>query len=230
MSKENYKVLIADDEPDILELLKYNFEGSGYIVETAKNGKVAIELAETFNPDLIILDIMMPELDGIETCRLLRDNKKFKNTFIIFLTARSEEYSEVAAFQNGADDYLLKPIKPRALLSRVDAYFRRSAVKDDSVTDLIKIKDLIINRTSYQVSIEGKPPVVLPKKEFEVLYYLAKKAGRVFSREELLNKIWGTDVAVTPRTVDVHIRKIREKLGESYIRTIKGVGYKFDTE
>jgi len=230
MPTKNYKVLIADDEPDILELLKYNFESAGYLVETAKNGRIAIDVAEKSNPDLIILDIMMPELDGIETCRLLRENKKFKNTFIIFLTARSEEYSEVAAFQNGADDYLLKPIKPRALLSRVDAYFRRSAVKDDSVTDLIKIKDLIINRTSYQVSIEGKAPVVLPKKEFELIYYLAKKAGRVFSRDELLNKIWGTDVSVTPRTVDVHIRKIREKIGESYIKTIKGVGYKFEAE
>jgi two-component system alkaline phosphatase synthesis response regulator PhoP len=230
MSRENYKVLIADDEPDILELLKYNFESSGYVVETAKNGRLAIDLAQEFLPDLIIFDIMMPELDGIEACRLLRQNEKFKNTFIIFLTARSEEYSEVAAFQNGADDYLVKPIKPRALLSRVDAYFRRSAVKGDSTTDLINIKDLIINRTSYQVSVEGIGAIVLPKKEFEVLYYLAKKAGRVFSRDELLNKIWGADVAVTPRTVDVHIRKIREKIGEKYIKTIKGVGYKFDAE
>jgi two-component system alkaline phosphatase synthesis response regulator PhoP len=230
MSKENYKVLIADDEPDILELLKYNFESTGYLVETAKNGRLAIEIAEKFLPDLIILDIMMPELDGIEACRLLRLNEKFKNTFIIFLTARSEEYSEVAAFQNGADDYLVKPIKPRALLSRVDSYFRRSALKDDSTTDLIIIMDLIINRTSYEISVEGKGPVVLPKKEFEVVYYLAKKAGRVFSRDELLNKIWGADVTVTPRTVDVHIRKIREKLGEKYIKTIKGVGYKFVAE
>jgi two-component system, OmpR family, alkaline phosphatase synthesis response regulator PhoP len=230
MSITNNKVLIADDEPDILELLKYNFETAGYEIQTATNGEIAIEIAQTFKPDLIILDIMMPVIDGIETCRLLRDNELFKNTFIIFLTARSEEYSEVAAFQNGADDYLVKPIKPRALLSRVDAYFRRSATKSDNTTDIINIKDLSINRTSFQVSIEGKSDVVLPKKEFEVLYYLAKKAGRVFSREELLNKIWGTDVAVTPRTVDVHIRKIREKLGEKYIKTIKGVGYKFDTE
>ena len=230
MSKENYKLLIADDEPDILELLKYNFESIGYIVETAKNGRKALQIAEDFDPDLIILDIMMPKLDGIETCRLLRENKKFKNTFIIFLTARSEEYSEVAAFQNGADDYLLKPIKPRALLSRVDAYFRRSAVKDDSLSDIIKIKDLTINRTSYEVSVAGNPPIILPKKEFEVVYSLAKKAGRVFSRQELLNAIWGTAIEVTPRTVDVHIRKIREKLGEDYIKTIKGVGYKFDAE
>lgn len=230
MSTKNNKVLIADDESDILELLKYNFEKEGYQIETAENGEVAIEKAKTFNPDLIILDIMMPVLDGIEACRLLREIEAFKNTFIIFLTARSEEYSEVAAFQNGADDYLVKPIKPRALLSRVDAYFRRSATKLDNTTDSIKIKDLTINRTSFQVSIEDQDDIVLPKKEFEVLYYLAKKAGRVFSRDELLNKIWGTDVAVTPRTVDVHIRKIREKLGEKYIKTIKGVGYKFDTE
>jgi two-component system alkaline phosphatase synthesis response regulator PhoP len=230
MSTKNNRVLIADDESDILELLKYNFEKEGYQIETAENGEVAIEKAKTFNPDLIILDIMMPVLDGIEACRLLREIEAFKNTFIIFLTARSEEYSEVAAFQNGADDYLVKPIKPRALLSRVDAYFRRSATKLDNTTDSIKIKDLTINRTSFQVSIEDQDDIVLPKKEFEVLYYLAKKAGRVFSRDELLNKIWGTDVAVTPRTVDVHIRKIREKLGEKYIKTIKGVGYKFDTE
>ena len=164
MSDKKHKVLIADDETDILELLQYNFENAGYLVETAKNGKIAIDIAQQFIPDLIVLDIMMPELDGIETCRLLRENKKFKNTFIIFLTARSEEYSEVAAFENGADDYVVKPIKPRALLSRVDAYFRRSATKEDIVSDTIKVKDLIIDRTSYKVSTEKKGDIILPKK------------------------------------------------------------------
>ncbi len=228
MTNKKHKILIADDDSDILELLKYNFENEGYLVETAKNGETALEIAKDFLPDLIVLDIMMPEIDGIETCRLLRENKKFKDTFIIFLTARSEEYSEVAAFQNGANDYLVKPIKPRALLSRVEAYFRR--LVENNYSDLIKIKDLVIDRVSFQVTTENKGVIVLPKKEFEVLYYLAKKAGKVFSRDELLNKIWGEDVAVTPRTVDVHIRKIREKIGESYIKTIKGVGYKFDAK
>lgn len=231
MSSESPKILLADDEPDILELLKYNFENRGYTIYTAKNGKTALELAEKHNPELIILDIMMPEIDGIETCRLLRENSRFKNTYIIFLTARSEEYSEVAAFQNGADDYVTKPIKPRALLSRIDAYFRRTAKKGDTLlTDQINILDLTIDRPSYKITDVTNKDTILPKKEFELIYYLAKNSGRVFSRDELLSKIWGTYVEVTPRTVDVHIRKIREKLGDNYIKTVKGVGYKFNAE
>jgi two-component system alkaline phosphatase synthesis response regulator PhoP len=223
------KVLVVDDDSDIVELLEYNLTKEGYSVVTASNGKKAIEVAKTFIPDLILLDIMMPQLDGIETGRMLRQNPDIKNTYILFLTARSEEYSEVAAFEVGADDYITKPIKPRALMSRINALFRREAQKAES-GDTIEILDLSINRKNYTVTQAGEKSTVLPKKEFELLFFLAQTPNKVFSRDELLQKIWGADIYVLERTVDVHIRKLREKLGDSYIKTLKGVGYMFSNE
>lgn len=219
-----HRVLVVDDEEPIQELLRYNLEKSGYEVKTAGDGFKAIELARKFQPDLVLLDIMMPKMDGVETCRQLRELPALQNTFIIFLTARSEEYSEVAAFDVGADDYITKPIKPRALLSRIAALFRRDTKK--SGNNVITIGDLIIDRDSYTVKVQGRE-VSLPKKEFELLFFLAQNPNKVFSREDLLHNIWGSDVYVLARTVDVHIRKVREKIGEDYITTVKGVGYKF---
>ncbi|MEL7003254.1 MAG: response regulator transcription factor [Bacteroidota bacterium] len=224
-SKQEYKVLVVDDEEAILELLKYNLEKQGYEVKTSLNGTKAVEIAKKFHPDLILLDIMMPGQDGVETCRQLREISDLANTFIIFLTARSEEYSEVAAFDVGADDYITKPIKPRALVSRISALFRRDS-KKKTVTNQISIGELVIDRSSYTVSI-SEEEVTLPKKEFELLYFLAQNPNKVFGRDELLQNIWGSDVYVLARTVDVHIRKVREKIGEDYIKTVKGVGYKF---
>ncbi|GGC03730.1 response regulator transcription factor [Dyadobacter sediminis] len=223
------KVLVVDDDSDIVELLEYNLNKEGYNVLTACNGKKAIEIARTFIPDLILLDIMMPQMDGIETGRMLRQNPDIRNTYILFLTARSEEYSEVAAFEVGADDYITKPIKPRALMSRINALFRREAQKAES-GDQIDILDLSINRKNYTVTQDSEKSVVLPKKEFELLFFLAQTPDKVFSRDELLQKIWGADIYVLERTVDVHIRKLREKLGDRYIKTLKGVGYMFSTE
>lgn len=223
------KVLVVDDDADIVELLEYNLIKEGYSVQTASTGKKAIEIATIFIPDLILLDIMMPQLDGIETGRYLRQNTDLKNTYILFLTARSEEYSEVAAFEIGADDYITKPIKPRALMSRINALFRREAQKAES-GDQVEVLDLIINRKNYTVTQAGDKAIVLPKKEFELLFFLAQTPNKVFSRDELLQKIWGADIYVLERTVDVHIRKLREKLGDRYIKTLKGVGYMFTNE
>lgn len=224
--KQKIKILVVDDEPDIVEILTYNLKKEGYEVESAEDGIKAVKVAKKFNPDVILLDIMMPNQDGVETCRQIREIPELKNTFIIFLTARSEEYSEVAAFDVGADDYINKPIKPRALMSRIAALFRRESKKEQELAQ-IKIKDLIVDRTSYTIDKAGKT-ITLPKKEFELLYFLAKNPNVVFSRDELLQNIWGADVFVLARTVDVHIRKVREKIGEDYITTVKGVGYKFD--
>lgn len=226
-NKPVLKVLVVDDEESIQELLKYNLEKDGYKVKTAGNGVKAIEIAKKFRPDLVLLDIMMPKMDGMETCRLLREIPEFKKTFIIFLTARAEEYSEVVGFDVGADDYITKPIKPRALMSRIGALFRRDVRKSDN-TDSISIGELTIDRVSYTIMI-GDQEINLPKKEFELLFFLAKNPNIVYSREDLLYNIWGTDVYVLARTVDVHIRKVREKIGEEYISTIKGVGYKFNS-
>jgi two-component system alkaline phosphatase synthesis response regulator PhoP len=220
------KILVVDDEVDILELLKYNLKKEGYLVKTVTNGLDAIEIAKEFCPDLVLLDIMMPHQDGVETCRQLRELQELENTFIIFLTARSEEYSEVAAFDIGADDYITKPIKPRALMSRIGAMFRRGEVKN-SDNSLIAVGDLTIDKTSYTILVKDKK-ITLPKKEFQLLYFLAQNPDKVFSRDDLLQNIWGTDVYVLARTVDVHIRKVREKIGEGFIRTVKGVGYKFE--
>lgn len=224
--KQKIKVLVVDDEPDIVEILKYNLQKEGYEVDTAEDGVKAVKTAANFLPDVILLDIMMPQQDGVETCLQIRKIPELKNTFIIFLTARMEEYSEVAAFDVGADDYITKPIKPRALMSRISALFRRESKKEQDQVQ-IKAKDLMIDRGSYTVDKNGRT-ITLPKKEFELLYFLAKNPNIVFGRDELLQNIWGADVFVLARTVDVHIRKVREKIGEDYITTVKGVGYKFD--
>ncbi|HRG10331.1 MAG TPA: response regulator transcription factor, partial [Cyclobacteriaceae bacterium] len=225
-NKPTQKVLVVDDEEPILELLKYNLEKQGYDVRTAADGHQAVEQAKKFHPDLVLLDIMMPKMDGVEACRQIRAMPEMVNTFIVFLTARAEEYSEVAAFDVGADDYILKPIKPRALMSRISALFRRDSKKKNTSAQ-IKIGDLVIDRTSYTIQIKGKE-VSLPKKEFELLFFLAQNPNKVFSRDDLLQNIWGSDVYVLARTVDVHIRKVREKIGDDYITTVKGVGYKFN--
>lgn len=227
MSNNKQKILIVDDEPDILELIEYNLKKEGYQVYTASNGVEAIAAAKKHLPELIILDIMMPKLDGIETCRQLRAIPEFKSTFIVFLTARSEEYSEISGFNVGADDYIAKPIKPRALISRINAILRRNAQTDTEVENKLEIGDLVIDREAYLVFQRGQK-IVLAKKEFELLYLLASKPGKVFTREVILNNIWEDSVVVTNRTIDVHIRKLREKLGDDYVATVKGVGYKFE--
>ena len=221
------KVLIVDDEKDILDLLEYNLEKEGYEVLSAMDGEEAIAMAKTEKPNMVLLDIMMPQMDGIETCRRLRELPELKGTFIVFLTARAEEYSELAGFDAGADDYIAKPIKPRVLLSRIKAILRRDQAFTDE-QDLLNVKDLEIIRDEYIVR-RGNEIFNLPRKEFELLYFLASKPGKVFRREKLLEKIWG-DVYVVDRTIDVHIRKLREKIGEGYIQTVKGVGYKFAKE
>lgn len=226
MGKPTQKVLVVDDEEPILELLKYNLEKQGYEVKTAADGQQAVDVARKFHPDLVLLDIMMPKMDGVEACRQIRAMPELINTFVVFLTARAEEYSEVAAFDVGADDYILKPIKPRALMSRISALFRRDSKKKNTSSQ-IKLGDLVIDRTSYTVQVKGKE-INLPKKEFELLFFLAQNPNKVFGRDDLLQNIWGSDVYVLARTVDVHIRKVREKIGDDYISTVKGVGYKFN--
>lgn len=222
------KILLVDDDPDIIELLEYNLKKEGYETASANDGIQAVEVAKTFKPDLILLDVMMPRQDGIETARQLRQTSDFKDTYIIFLTARAEEYTEVAAFDVGADDYIVKPIKPRALLSRIKAILRRDIQQVENSTT-IEIGQLVISRTNYSVNSGGQV-LVMPKKEFELLYFLAKHPNKVFNRDELLEKVWGIDVYVVERTVDVHIRKLREKIPEHYIKTLKGVGYMFSIE
>jgi two-component system alkaline phosphatase synthesis response regulator PhoP len=221
------KILIVDDEPDILELIEYNLKKEGYQVYTARNGQEAVSEAKKTQPDLIILDIMMPKMDGIEACRIMRTMPEFKNTFMVFLTARSEEYSEIAGFNVGADDYIAKPIKPRALVSRINAILRRNSTPEEVTDNKLEIGDLVIDREAYLV-FKGDEKIVLAKKEFELLYLLASKPGKVYTREIILKNIWEDSVVVTNRTIDVHIRKVREKLGENYVSTVKGVGYKFE--
>ena len=224
---KSQKVLIVDDEPDILELLEYNLLKEGYEVQQASDGLQALDKLKTFVADIIILDVMMPKIDGIETCRRIRQIEEYKNTYILFLTSRSEEFSEIAAFDVGASDYLTKPVKPRALLSRISAHLRREQ-KNTEQKKTISISNLVIDKESYTV-VKGAEKIVLPRKEFELLYFLAANPHKVFNRDELLRNIWGQDVYVVARTVDVHIRKVREKIGENYITTIKGIGYKFNT-
>ncbi|MDB4927161.1 response regulator transcription factor [Mucilaginibacter sp.] len=221
------KILIVDDEPDILELIEYNLKKEGYQVFLARNGQEAVTEAKRSLPDLIVLDIMMPKMDGIEACRIMRTMPEFKNTFMVFLTARSEEYSEIAGFNVGADDYIAKPIKPRALVSRINAILRRNAPAEDMTDNKLEIGDLVIDREAYLVFKKGEK-VVLAKKEFELLYLLASKPGKVYTREIILKNIWEDSVVVTNRTIDVHIRKLREKLGDDIVATVKGVGYKFE--
>ena len=218
----SYKVLLIDDEPDILEILSYHLEKEGFLIKTAKNGVEGLEVARDFNPDLIVVDLMMPEMDGIETCMQIREDKDLKNTLVALLTARSEDYSQIAGFESGADDYITKPIKPRVLVSRIKALLRRKEVKNttENVSD-----ELSIDVEKYVAIIKGEEKL-LPKKEFELLALLFSKPGKVFTREVILNKVWGDDIVVGDRTIDVHIRKLREKIGDSYIKTVKGVGYK----
>ncbi|MFM9951341.1 MAG: response regulator transcription factor [Saprospiraceae bacterium] len=223
------KILIVDDEPDILEFLQYNLHKEGYIVITASDGEEGILLAEREKPHLIILDIMMPKMDGVEVCRQLRTKPQFDKTVIAFLTAREEDYSQIAALEVGGDDYITKPIRPRVLLSRIKALLRRNDRIDVQADQagIIKMGDLVINSENVTVQ-KGERIIELAKKEFELLTLLVSKPGKVFSREEIFNKVWGTDVIVGNRTIDVHIRKLREKIGEDYIKTIKGIGYKFE--
>ncbi len=227
MSTAKQKILVVDDEPDIVELIAYNLKREGYQVYTASNGQEAVSTAKKIMPDLIILDVMMPKMDGIEACRIMRAMPEFKSTFMVFLTARSEEYSEIAGFNVGADDYIAKPIKPRALLSRINAILRRNAQHEELPNEKLEISDLVIDREAFLVFKNGEK-IVLAKKEFELLYLLASKPGKVYTREVILKNIWEDSVVVTNRTIDVHIRKLREKIGETYVSTVKGVGYKFE--
>jgi two-component system alkaline phosphatase synthesis response regulator PhoP len=225
MSSENVKILLVDDEPDILEFISYNLTKEGFDVYTSSNGKEAIKLAKQERPQLIILDVMMPDLDGIETCRVIRETPELKGVIIAFLTARNEDYSQIAGFDAGADDYINKPIKPRVLVSRVKALLRRQGVNTEE--EVLGVDGFSIDREKYLIVKDGKN-INLPKKEFELISLLASRPGKVFTREDILKNVWGDDVVVGDRTIDVHIRKLREKLGDSYIRTIKGVGYKFE--
>ena len=227
-SAQDFRVLLVDDEPDILDLISYNLEKEGYQVKTANNGRDSIEMAREFQPDLILLDVMMPEMDGIETCVELREKVDLRNTMIAFLTARGEDYSQIAGFDAGADDYISKPIKPRVLLSRIQALLRRKEKNDSSIMSA-EVGGIKIDKEKYLVFHEEEE-LNLPKKEFELLALLMSKPGRVFTRENILNTVWGNDVVVGDRTIDVHIRKLREKIGSEYIRTVKGVGYKFEAK
>jgi two-component system alkaline phosphatase synthesis response regulator PhoP len=218
--------LIADDEPDILEIISYNLNNEGYQIFTAKDGNEAIEKAKEVRPDLIILDIMMPNKSGVDVCRILRSQPAFENTLIIFLTALNDDTTQITSLEIGADDYITKPVSPKVLISRVNAIFRRVYKEDGK---LIQIENITIDPEKYMVSINGGP-IVLAKKEFELLYMLASSPGRVFLRNEILNQVWGSDVIVGDRTIDVHIRKIRQKLGLDCITTVKGVGYKFELQ
>lgn len=222
------KILVVDDEPDILELVQYNLEKEGFTVRTASNGVEAIDLASQWSPHLILLDVMMPEMDGMETCIKIRENAKLDHAVIAFLTARSEDYSQIAGFDAGADDYITKPIKPRVLLSRIKALLRRGTKGTES-KPVFSGKTLTIDRDRYVVIRNGEE-MNLPKKEFELLSLLVSQPGKVFTRSAILSEVWGNDVVVGDRTIDVHIRKLREKLGDHYFKTVKGVGYKFQEE
>lgn len=225
MKEKDIKILLVDDEPDILEIVGYNLSNEGYHVITAENGIQAIKKAKKEKPQLIILDVMMPEMDGIEACENIRRIPELKDTIITFLTARGEDYSQVAGFDAGADDYITKPIKPKVLVSKVKALLRR--LKETELDDsIVKIGNLIINREEYKITLKNEE-IILPRKEFELLSLLASKPGKVFKREEILDKVWGNEVVVGGRTIDVHIRKLREKIGDDSFKTVKGVGYKF---
>jgi len=224
---ENYKILLVDDEEDILNFLSYNLKKEGYEVYTALNGQDGIELARKHKPHLIVLDVMMPEMDGIETCRIMRESKEIGNVLIVFLSARSEDYTQIAGFDSGADDYITKPIKPRVFISRIKALLRRLGTETPKTEKVMEYGDIKIDLEKYMVYKNGGE-IVLPKKEFKLLELLVSKPGKVFTREFILEKIWGDEVVVGDRTIDVHIRKLREKLGEDNIKTVKGVGYKFE--
>jgi len=225
MKKKDTTILLVDDELDILEIIGYNLSAEGYNVLTAQNGVEAIKKAKKHKPELIILDVMMPQMDGIEACEKLRLIPELSETVITFLTARGEDYSQVAGFEAGADDYITKPIKPKVLTSKVKSLLRRFKAQDDS-QQILKLGNITINREEYKIFVDTQE-MVLPRKEFELLSLLASKPGKVFKREDILDRVWGNDVVVGGRTIDVHIRKLREKIGEQKFKTIKGVGYKF---
>jgi len=226
--QSNNRILLVDDEKDILEFLSYNLKKEGFEVATCTDGQMALDKLDEFQPHLIVLDVMMPGMDGIETCENIRSNSKYDHIIITFLTARAEDYSQVAGLEAGADDYINKPIKPKVLVSRVKALLRRkgTASTDEIPNGIIRVQEIVIDRERYIVTVDEEP-LSLPRKEFEILYLLASKPGKVFKREEIFEKIWGDDVVVGGRTIDVHVRKLREKLGRNYIETVKGVGYKF---
>ena len=225
MKKTSTKILIVDDDPDIREILTYNLSNEGYNVKSAINGVEALKKAKKFIPDIILLDVMMPEMDGIEACSQLREIESLSKSMIIFLSARGEDFTQIAAFDAGADDYINKPVKPKILLKKISSISRR-ILSENNVTSNIIVGSLVIDRDSYSVTHE-KDEITLPRKEFELLHMLASKPGKVLTRDEIMFKVWGTQVVVGDRTIDVHIRKLREKIGEKYIKTIKGVGYKF---
>ena len=225
MKKSDIKILLVDDEPDIIEILRYNLTQEGYNVIAAKDGHSAIKKAEKEIPNLIIMDVMMPKMDGIEACGIIRQNPKFNDTIIMFLTARGEDYSHVAAYDAGADDYVTKPIKPKVFISKVKGLLRRLK-KENNLTSIIEIGKLIIDSDEYKVKVSDQS-FSLPRKEFELLYLLASKPEKVFKREKIMQFIWGSEVVVGDRTIDVHMRKLREKIGDKYFKTVKGVGYKF---
>ncbi len=229
MKKSDIKILCVDDEPDILEILKYNLSNEGYNVSTASDGKSAIEMAYSISPNLIIMDVMMPSMDGIEACEKLRSDEKFNDTIIMFLTARGEDYSHVAAYDAGADDYVTKPVKPKVLVSKVKGLLRRlKKVIAQDINEIV-FDDIKIDREKYKVYISDNV-LNLPRKEFELLYLLASKPDKVYKREKIMETVWGSEVVVGDRTIDVHIRKLREKVGDKYFKTVKGVGYKFVIE
>lgn len=225
MKKTSAKILVVDDDPEIVEILKYNLSNSDFEVKVAYNGFQAVKKSKKFKPDIILMDVMMPEMNGIEACTEIRKIDNLKNVQIIFLSARGEDYTQIAAFDAGADDYINKPIKPKILIKKITNIAKRLKSFENGET-FIKVSDLKINREEYLVT-RNKTEIILPRKEFELLFLLASKPGKVFSRDEIMNKVWGSQVVVGDRTIDVHVRKLREKLGENYIKTIKGIGYKF---
>ena len=225
MKKTGIRILLVDDDPDVIEIIRFNLHQEGYSISTASDGEKAIEEADREVPHLIIMDVMMPNMDGIEACGLLRKDPRFKETIIMFLTARGEDYSHVAAFDAGADDYVTKPVKPKILVSKVKALLRRLR-EEDKNQEKLQIGKLIIDREEYQVTLDGKV-FSLPRKEFELLFLLASKPEKVIKREKIMEIVWGSEVVVGDRTIDVHIRKLREKIGDKYFKTVKGVGYKF---
>lgn len=225
MEKKDICILLVDDEPDILEIVSYNLSSEGYSVITAENGADGVKLAREKKPQLIILDVMMPEMDGIEACEKIRKIPELEESIVTFLTARGEDYSQMAGFDAGADDYITKPIRPKVLVSKVKALLRRFK-EDASNSNMLEIGDLNIDREEYKVT-KNQEEIFLPRKEFELLWLLASKPGKVFNRDEILERVWGNEVVVGGRTIDVHIRKLREKIGDESFKTVKGVGYKF---
>jgi len=227
MDNSKFSILLVDDEEDIVEFLSYNLVKEGYKVITANNGKKAIEKAKKHRPALILMDVMMPEIDGISAVQEIRKIEELNDTIIVFLTARAEDYSQIAGFDAGADDYVAKPIKPKVLISRIAALLRRFSVKDENLNRVLEVGNLIINKEKFVILKDGIE-IILPNKEFKMVHLLASAPDKVFSRDDIFHKVWGDDVIVGDRTIDVHIRKIREKIGAEFVKTVKGVGYKFN--